>query len=419
MSIRKVIPKPIKKYLKSKMLMLVPYDIRTHYQTENASLRRKLRMSEQTNRTKDFHLSAISKLHDDVVERAWNNDTEINKWICMKPFERIRIQEDGEVFSCCSVQAKWGHSYGNVFTHSYEEIWNSDNAKKMRYCVSKGSFEYCYDYCPNKLKIGQNFFPREQSPYKFERWQDCHIDTSPKIVNLAVDKSCNLSCVICRNNVKIASRDESERILDMLINVVRPMLKNCEIIDFSTGEFFVSYANQEFVKTLCSKEFPLLKLKIFTNALLLTPSKWDEFETVHDMMSTIAVSIDAATNETYEAVRRGGSFDKLCCNMEFISSLRREGKIDLLDLSFVVQERNFKEMEMFFEMGKKWNVDSIRYKRLISHGVYTHDSFSQSDVFNPNHPNYDEAKRMLQNVKKNSGSLRIYENCLSVAELED
>ena len=67
----------------------------------------------------------------------------MKKWICDRPFVGITVNSSGDVVCGCT-RAKVGHIYGNIYTNNFEEIWNSDNAKKMRYCVSEGNFEYCY-----------------------------------------------------------------------------------------------------------------------------------------------------------------------------------------------------------------------------------------------------------------------------------
>jgi len=366
-------------------------------------------------------LKTVSKLHNDVVERFWTKDTERQKWICMQPFERVVIGGGGKVTSCCSSHVKKGHIFGNAFTDSYEEIWNSDNAKKLRYSVARGNFEYCYDICgvlQNKESCPETIFPREQSPYSFDQWQSCRLDSSPKIINLACDPSCNLRCVSCRRRLVVSSEEKSKRIYEMLINVVTPMLKNCKLLTISGGEFFVSNAYQAFVKTLNSQKYPQLKLEILTNAQLFTPSRWSQLETMHDMTSIVRVSIDAASKETYERTRIGGVWDKLCNNMAFISSLRHGNKIDKLFISFVVQQGNFREMPQFVELGKKWGVDKVGFARLSNFGAYTLDEHKQSDVFDSSHIQYEEAKNILQKIKVDTKDIEVRENCLS-RQIED
>jgi len=364
----------------------------------------------------------VSKLHDDVVERVWTNDNEKKKWICMWPFERFVIGGGGNVTSCCSSHVKKGHIFGNAFNDTYEEIWNSDNAKKLRYCVSKGNFEYCYDYCGKfcNKEINQDIiYPRVNSKYNFEKWQDCHLDTTPKIINVVCDPSCNLQCITCRKRIVVSSKEKSENILLMLNKVVKPLLKDCKLLTFSGGEFFASNSYQEFVKSLNKNEFPELKFEILTNAQLFTPEKWKDFIANQDMFSIISVSIDAASKEMYENIRIGGTWEKLSNNMEFISSLRKENKVNKLSISFVVQDLNYKEMPDFVECGRKWDVDRIGFTRLVNFGSYTADELKQSDVFNNSHKNYNEARNILLKIKEENKDIVITDNCLKSDTFND
>ena len=45
------------------------------------------------------------------------------------------------------------------------------------------------------------------------------------------------------------------------------------------------------------------------------------------------MSIDAATKETYDKIRVGGDWDLLMKNIEMLSRLRVEGKINILGLT--------------------------------------------------------------------------------------
>jgi len=198
----------------------------------------------------------------------------------------------------------------------------------------------------------------------------------------------------------------------MLINAVVPMLKDCKLLTISGGEFFVSNAYQAFVKTLSSEKYPQLKLEILTNAQLFTPSRWNYLENIHDMMSIIKVSIDAASKETYERIRIGGFWEKLCDNIEFISSLRHVKKIDKLVISFVVQQGNFREMPQFVELGRHWGVDRVVFTRLGNFGAYTLDEHKQHDVFDSSHIHYEEAKNILQQIKEGTKDIFIQEECL-------
>ena len=67
--------------------------------------------------------------------------------------------------------------------------------------------------------------------------------------------------------------------------------------------------------------------------------------TIHMYGLTLLVAIAACILLTgYRWTRRGGDWDQLLDNMEFLAELRRSGEIGRLSLYFVVQHANFREM---------------------------------------------------------------------------
>jgi MoaA/NifB/PqqE/SkfB family radical SAM enzyme len=79
-----------------------------------------------------FLIDKLDKLHDDVVESAFGGNQERKQYICDWPFSRVQIEQNGDVFTCCTTYLKQGksdYSIGNIFENSFEEIWNSDKAK--------------------------------------------------------------------------------------------------------------------------------------------------------------------------------------------------------------------------------------------------------------------------------------------------
>jgi molybdenum cofactor biosynthesis enzyme MoaA len=332
----------------------------------------------------------------------------------------MEIYKGGTVYSCCSANLKPGHSFGNAYNaNSIEDfwaIWNSDNAKRLRYSVSQGNFEYCNSNCfifSNAEKHPQMFIPRETSNYRYGRWEDCSLDITPSLIDLSCDDTCNLYCRSCRTRISAASSSENKNLYDFLQNFIRPALKNCRWLSCSGIEFFASKPTQQFYRTLSSQEFPNLRIGIATNGQLFTEENWSTFENIHDIISSISISIDAANKETYEMLRRGGSWEKLCNNMDYISSLRKSCQIKSLQINFVVQRENFRQMEEFVNLGEQWCVNNIYFTRLDNRGSYKMGEHEYLDVFNPQNEHYSEAKSILTAIKETSEGIRISENCLT------
>jgi len=105
-----------------------------------------------------YKLLQLDNMFEDNIKHSWAADSERKKWVCLQPFTRIDICA-ASVHTCCSNYLKYGFSIGNAYTNTLDEVWNSDNIKKLRYSVSCGNFEYCNEtYCnalrnPTKHKV--------------------------------------------------------------------------------------------------------------------------------------------------------------------------------------------------------------------------------------------------------------------------
>ena len=151
-----------------------------------------------------YRIQETCRLHDEVVERHWNNEKSRKEYSCLYPFERIEVLSGGEVYTCCSGYVRHNYYIGNIYKNSFEEIWNSESAKKLRYSVTKGNFEFCTNKC-KWLHMGRNtiggetatlnpIIKRNEQNYNYETFNDCIVQESPKYITLTCDESCNLSC---------------------------------------------------------------------------------------------------------------------------------------------------------------------------------------------------------------------------------
>jgi molybdenum cofactor biosynthesis enzyme MoaA len=135
------------------------------------------------------------------------------------------------------------------------------------------------------------------------------------------------------------------------------------------------------------------------------------------MVDVIKVSVDAARKDTYEKLRRGGKWETLCSNLEYIASLRQSSEIGRFSLNFVVQRENFREMSAFVDCAKGWCADEVRFTKLQNWGTFSPESFVERNVFHPDNPHYGEAVCDLINIKKRT-DIRIMELCLHESEYE-
>src|SRR5579862_1497907 len=274
----------------------------------------------------------------------------------------------------------------------WEDIWNGAVAQEIRRSVHDGDFTYCSRrICPH---IVNGTLPSKKEMVSHPLFGNIvasrltKIDVAPKQVYLCHDRSCNLACPTCRTEIftaKTELRDHLDRYMD---DTVLPMLRQggAHVSMTGSGDPFASKHFRRTLAKLAPEEYPGTRLELLTNGLLLTSREWQSIGRARAMVQTISVSIDAATKETYEEVRRPGKWETILANMEFIGRLRRDHEIRHLIVNFVVQRRNYLEMPHFVELGEAWGADKIQFQRLWNFGAYKDNELAENDVADSAHP---------------------------------
>ena len=94
----------------------------------------------------------------------------------------------------------------------------------------------------------------------------------------------------------------------------------------------------------------------------------------------VAISVDAATEETYKKIRRGGNYSKLMSNLEYIAKKRKEGKIAYWRLNYVIQSINVNEIGLFVSIAEQLGVDEIYFHEIENWGMYTGDEYENIKI---------------------------------------
>jgi len=155
---------------------------------------------------------------------------------------------------------------------------------------------------------------------------------------------CNLSCIMCEE-IKIPW-DIPERTIKEIIALF-PYL---EQIIWQGGEVLILDYFQDFLDE--ARKHPHLYQSIITNGLAITNELLPML--VRDNME-LTFSIDAATRQLYESIRRKASFDLLLQNIRLVNAARKRQQ--LTNMSFrmhvVVMNSNYHELEKFIDFAKE------------------------------------------------------------------
>ena len=116
------------------------------------------------------------------------------------------------------------------------------------------------------------------------------------------------------------------------------------------------------------------------------------------------ISIDAATKETYKITRRGGDWDLLMRNLEFINTI---DTIEMVIFSFVVQNDNYKEILKLHELKEKLSNKKVKvqYYKVLNWGNLTNKEFEQKAIWKETHPNHSEFKKIWKQMLEETNSL--------------
>jgi MoaA/NifB/PqqE/SkfB family radical SAM enzyme len=320
---------------------------------------------------------------------------------CFLPWEYVDIYAGGGAYVCCP-SWNFDRPIGNTQDDSFRSIWNSSQAQRVRQGILDGTFSEC-DAERCFLISGKTLPYRHEiaSQPQAQRYQQIIEDRltvlpwGPSAVKLGYDSSCNLSCPSCRTDLIVAGKTEQRKLQTVFERAIAPLLNDAGVLVISSdGDPFASN-HYRWVMGYTADNFPDLKLLLCTNGQLFDERAWADCR-LEGRLTRVEVSVDAATPETYAEVRRPGDYVTVLRNLEFLSRLRRSSAISSLEISFVVQNRNFREMAAFVDLGWELGVDSISFTPIDSwHRGMDDEHYRMAKIWDSRHPSYADFVEIL------------------------
>lgn len=309
---------------------------------------------------------------------------------CMRPFHEIDVLENSTHLCCAS----WLNlSTGNMAqTDNWQEVWNSPNAERIRASVHDGSYRHCNKMaCP---AIQANLLPTPQHVATLSpEWKttvetsETHLPVGPEKVNLAYDRTCNLSCPSCRTEKFAADSALRERFDRLQERSILPMLKHAKTVFITgSGDPFASKNFRHLMERLDESTYPELRFIMMTNGMLLTRREWERFPALHHRVGSLQISIDASTAQTHELLRRGARWDVMLENLTFAAELLKQGQVEQFHLCYTVQVENYREMGDAVDLADRLGVTGIYFGRITNWGTFSAAEYERKAVFQPAHP---------------------------------
>ena len=315
------------------------------------------------------------------------------KLICMAPFSEVEIDEDGNV-NCCCMQYTNSYFFGNIFEQSFDEVWNGQKAKEFRQDIIDGKYTHCNrEICSFGRLKPVTKTPSLEAPY-------------PKYVTIAYDRTCNLMCTTCRDEILRNSKFSEKELNENIEKYYLPVCKNAEeLVLNSIGECLISKHSRTLIKKSAEK-YPDLKFNIMTNGIACNELVLKNLG-LYDRLSTVQVSVHAATKETYDKIARTGNFDCVMKNLHWLSEQKKKGEIEFVIINFVVHSINYKEMPAFVQLAKDLDIIASFWElQKWSGNTEMLKNYEEYAVFERQHPKFNDLLEVLKNP------IFDYEQCL-------
>jgi MoaA/NifB/PqqE/SkfB family radical SAM enzyme len=132
----------------------------------------------------------------------------------------------------------------------------------------------------------------------------------------------------------------------------------------SDGDPFASLVYRHFMRTVPDND--TLRFNLQTNGLLMK-KMFGRLDKILTRIDVLNISIDGATKQTYELLRRGGQFEKLLENLEFIKDYHEQFRIRF---HMVVQKSNWHEMSKMLELADQFNAHEVIFNRITDWNTY-------------------------------------------------
>jgi len=185
---------------------------------------------------------------------------------------------------------------------------------------------------------------------------------NPKRIILELTNKCNLRCIMCAQNH--IDFDNTVLSIDMVKKIDPFLTKAEEVTLFGYGEPLL---NSHFADILIYlSNYPRLKTYLLTNGVLL-PKFVDLL--VQNHLTFLSISIDAATEETYKKIRRGGRLSNILKALDMFQGIEQRGlfPVPYLRFIFVAMKENIKELPDLVILAHRYGVKEIKVEYLVAH----------------------------------------------------
>ena len=162
----------------------------------------------------------------------------------------------------------------------------------------------------------------------------------PEKLFLDITEDCNISCPMCRSETRADGRTMPMELFKRLVDETSPYCKSYSL--FIWGEPLILHDFRERVQYIHSCKRPECTIEISTNGMLLSE---DTVRFLRRYDVRVIVSFDGAGAPTFERIRRGASFERVCKNTRALNRIYEDAPLDIAPATYTsIQKLNQSEL---------------------------------------------------------------------------
>jgi wyosine [tRNA(Phe)-imidazoG37] synthetase (radical SAM superfamily) len=231
------------------------------------------------------------------------------------------------------------------------EIYRRYRAEMKDYILDEDNCRHCVRQC--ETRSSKNVFAVAQ----FDRW--AHNDATrlyPKVLIFRLNNTCNLACVMCDGLTSSRIRKERDKLPrtssmygEHFFKEMEEILPHVDHVEFYGGEPFLVKEHLRLFEIL-TKIKAKCSIYVNTNGVSLHARAKKFLEELN--FKTIAISMDAISDELHREIRYGLRSDLFYKNMDYLLDLRARRGVYIM-LNVTEHRKNWFELPEIFRFAEK------------------------------------------------------------------
>ena len=276
--------------------------------------------------------------------------------ICHAPFKTLLFTPAGNAMAC---HYNRGLVLGQYPNNSIKEIWFGEKIKKLRNYLSNNDLSYGCQNCKNDLETKRFHLSG--------CWRHDYLGESdqgyPVLIDLQIDNTCNLECVMCSGEYSSLIRKNREKKLPYtnpydsnFVKQLEEFIPHLEGINLTGGEPFLINLYYEVLDRIIAIK-PEIQIYIHSNGTILNKKIKTYLEKLN---FNFTISVDSISQSTYENIRINAKHDIVMQNINYFHQYSLE-KNSSFHIKNCLMKNNIMELPFFLEFFNNQNI-SVQLK---------------------------------------------------------